>query len=251
MQECKYCGEQKVLVKSHIIPKSFYEIKSFKKKTPKKSLSLVSDSKDFNPKRKPIGLYDKELFCEGCESKFMIYDDYASKLLIEQRDDIKTFTDEKGEFAVKYYEAYDYQKLKFFFISVLLRAGLTQNFFFQHVNLGPYVEISKDLINDGRLPNSNVFATFLEYYKEIKSGPLFFPPDPIRIESVKFYRFHIGRLIFNIKVDKRNVPDVLYPIILKPNRKLILLQKSLQDSNAYDILRGAVKNPSNEKYFSV
>jgi len=94
MKRCKYCEKEKSLVKSHIIPRSFFEIKDFNRKAPKKSLSLLSDSGKINPMKHPIGIYDIHLFCKECENKFMKYDDYAFKLLNEQRENRKTQKDE-------------------------------------------------------------------------------------------------------------------------------------------------------------
>jgi hypothetical protein len=48
METCKYCGKVKPLVKSHIIPRSFYEIEYLREKEPKKSLSMISDSEKFD-----------------------------------------------------------------------------------------------------------------------------------------------------------------------------------------------------------
>ena len=250
MQICKYCSKEKPLVKSHIIPRSFFEIKDFHRKSPKKSLSLLSDSEDFKPMKRPIGIYDVHLFCEECEDKFMRYDDYAFKLLNEKRDGRKTQKDEIGHVLGQYYNNFDYDMLKLFFMSVLLRAGLSDDFFFQHVNLGPYTEVLKEAIDSGDAKGPDDFAVFLAYYAQIKRGPVIFPPVLRRIENTNFYYFHIGRVIFYIKVDKRVSPASLKPIILKPGGKLFLLEFDLRDSNAFEILKRTVNNPANSGYFT-
>jgi len=178
-------------------------IQSFKQKAPKKSLLILSDSEDLKPIKRPIGIYE-ELFCKDCENKFMIYDDYAFKLLNEQRSNRITFNNEKGGVLGEYYETYDYHKLKLFFMSVLLRAGFSDNFFFQHIELGPYSELLKDALNAGTAPDSDNFAVFLAYYDEIKRGPVIFPPAPKRIENIKFYHFHLTRSVIHFGAqDKR------------------------------------------------
>ena len=249
MPKCKYCNQEKPLVKSHIIPRSFFEIKEFNKKAPKKSLSLLSDSEDFKPMKRPVGIYDVHLFCSDCENKFMKYDDYAFKLLNEQRENRKTQKDEKGQVVGQYYESFDYQLLKLFFMSVLLRAGLSDDFFFQRVNLGPFAEVLKEAIDCADAKEPEDFAVFLAYYAQIKRGPVIFPPDMKRIDGINFYFFHIGRVIFYIKVDKRKTPSTLYPIIIKPESILFLLEFDLKDSNAFEILKRTVDNPTNSRYF--
>ncbi len=249
MQTCKYCNEEKPLVKSHIIPRSFFEIKDFNRKAPKKSLSLLSDSEDFKPMRHPIGIYDVHLFCKECENKFMKYDDYAFKLLNEKRESRKTQKDEMGQVVGQYYDNFNYEMLKLFFMSVLLRAGLSDNFFFQYVNLGPFTEVLKEAIDSQDAKGPDYFAVFLAYYAQIKRGPVIFPPGKKRIDGINFYFFHIGRVIFYIKVDKRSTPSTLKPIILKPEGKLFLLEFDLRDANACEILERIVGNPANSKYF--
>jgi len=249
MQACKYCNKEKPLVKSHIIPRSFFEIKEFNRKAPKKSLSLLSDSENFKPMKRPIGIYDVHLFCNECENKFIKYDDYAFKLLIEQMDSRKTQKDEIGKVVCQYYEKFDYEMLKLFFMSVLLRAGLSDDFFFQNVNLGPFTEVLKEAINSADAKKPDEFAVFLAYYSQIKSGPVIFPPAMKRIDGINFYFFHIGRVIFYIKVDKRNTPSALKPIIIKPEGNLFLLEFDLMDSNAFEILKRIVENPANSRYF--
>jgi hypothetical protein len=238
MQVCKYCGRLKTLVKSHIIPRSFCEIKSYQQNASHNALSLPPDSADLKPVKRSIGVYDDELFCMDCEDKFMIYDAYAFKLLNEQGNRRKALRDGHGQVLGAYYETYDYTKLKLFFISVLLRAGLSNVFFFKHVKVGPYLELLKDAVDAGQAPPANDFAVFLGYYDEIKRGPIIFPPAQKRIEKIKFYHFHIGQVIFYIKVDRRDTPKELQPIILQPSGKLFLMKFSRKDPADFDILKG-------------
>lgn len=179
----------------------------------------------------------------------MRYDDYAFKLLNEKRDTRKIQRDSMGQVLGQYYEVFDYDMLKLFFMSVLLRAGLSDDFFFQNVTLGPYVKVLKEAIDSGDAKEPDEFAVFLGYYAQIKRGPVIFPPARNRIDSINFYNFHIGRVLFYIKLDKRSTPSELRPIILQPGGKLFLIEFDLRDSNAFEILNRTVKNPANSKYF--
>jgi hypothetical protein len=213
MQPCKYCGRLKTLVKSHIIPRSLCDINS-------------------------SGICDDELFCKDCEDKFMIYDAYAFKLLHEQGSHRKPWCDGQREILGVYYETYDYTKLKLFFMSVLLRAGLSSVFFFKHVKIGPYIGLLKEALDAGQAPAANDFAVFLAYYDEIKKGPVMFPPAQQKIGKIKFYHFHIGHVVFYIKVDRRDPPAALQPIILRPGGRLFLMKLAPKRATESDILKG-------------
>jgi hypothetical protein len=213
MQPCKYCGQVKTLVTSHIIPRSLCDIKS-------------------------LGISDDELFCKDCEDKFMLYDAYAFNILHEQGSHRKTLHDRQGSVLGAYYESYDYNKLKLFFMSVLLRAGLSSVFFFKHVKVGPYLGLLREALEAGTAPAANDFAVFLAYYDEIKRGPVMFPPAQQKIENIRFYHFHIGHVIFYIKVDRRDSPAALQPIILQPASRLFLMKVSRKGASETDILKG-------------
>jgi len=218
MQPCKYCGRLKALVKSHIIPRSMCEINV-------------------------CGLYDDELFCKACEDKFMIYDAYAYKILNEQGSHRKSLKGEHGQVLGAYYETYDYNKLKLFFMSVLLRAGLSSVFFFKHVKVVPYLGPLKEALDAGTAPAANDFAVFLAYYDEIKKGPVMLPPAQQKIEKIRFYHFHLGHVIFYIKVDRRDTPEELQPIILQPASRLFLMKFSHKDSSESTILKSIAGIP--------
>ncbi len=210
---------------------------------------ILSDSDHNNPMRRPDGIYDSKLFCAFCEKKFMVYDDYAFKLLNEQKSNRKTLRDQRGKMDVQYYESYDYQKLKLFFMSVLLRASLSEDFFFQKVDVGPFINDLKEAIDKNDPKGVNDFSVLLAYYKNIKKSPIIFPPERKRIDGINYYYFHIGWVIFYIKVDKRKTPSSLEPITIKPGGKLYLLAFDIRDSNVFEILTRMVNNPRNQRYF--
>lgn len=79
---CKGCNKDTKLVKSHIIPESFYRVLRGKEET----LKLVPTDHEQYPKRAPIGVYDPRILCGDCESLFKEVDDYAANVLINHID---------------------------------------------------------------------------------------------------------------------------------------------------------------------
>jgi hypothetical protein len=86
---CKLCGQDKKLVKAHVIPASFFRPLRSEKNSP-----LLITAGNY-VKRAPIGVYDKTILCEACEKQFGIWDDYAQSLLIQNFQ--KASCSEKGK----------------------------------------------------------------------------------------------------------------------------------------------------------
>jgi hypothetical protein len=77
LERCKLCGAKGVtLVKSHIIPKSFF--KQFRGSEPH---SIVASADDGKIERKQAGFWDPNILCDQCEKKFSDLDSYGWKIL--------------------------------------------------------------------------------------------------------------------------------------------------------------------------
>jgi hypothetical protein len=127
-------------VKSHIIPKSFYE--EFREK------ELTGFSKNSYPKRYQNGIYG-EFLCETCEKKFNQYDELAAKLIKQGLS--RQIIGGAGEKELSYFEnAFNYKKnLHQFGLSVLWRASASGRKEYEALALGDYKEaIRTSLLND-------------------------------------------------------------------------------------------------------
>ncbi len=70
---CQYCGETGKLIKAHVIPAAFFRRLRDGQDPPR----LLTNKEKEYPKRMPIGVYDSNILCEACESRFGDWDDYA------------------------------------------------------------------------------------------------------------------------------------------------------------------------------
>lgn len=75
LANCNLCLKEKKLIKSHIIPASFFV-----------PSHLYSDDKKYR-KRSPVGPYDREILCESC-NQFINkeFDQYAKEILIDEKN---------------------------------------------------------------------------------------------------------------------------------------------------------------------
>ena len=79
---CKGCGEDKKLIKAHIIPEAFFMGLRFgNDEVP----LIISGKSGEHPKRSPIGEYDKNILCHDCEGVFQKLDDYGARVLLEKK----------------------------------------------------------------------------------------------------------------------------------------------------------------------
>lgn len=118
-QKCRLCGEEKKLIKSHIVPEGFYK----NMYDDKNRLFLSSQSRnDFITMQKG---QREELLCKECDSNLIgnKYDKYGIQV-IRDRLHIQPFTDNEKEIWV----GLDYNKFKIFLLSVLWRAHIAQKF---------------------------------------------------------------------------------------------------------------------------
>lgn len=135
---CKLCLHERVFVNAHIIPESFYK-------------KLYNDQHQFTDarerdevienKRRRKGIRDNSILCSECDRLILgRLDDYAAKVFWGYRNldiQINEYHD-KNDPRIRWRVANNVntETLKVFFLSILLRADVTKNSFFEDVSLG-------------------------------------------------------------------------------------------------------------------
>ncbi len=119
---CRFCGEERKLIKAHIIPRSFYRIDP----TDRQPSRLVTNVEGRYTQKIRSGIYDSSLVCEECEHRFGPLDDYANELLLKSWDKFEKIAD-CGQCIAYRFPKFDYCLLKLFFISVLWRAHASRH----------------------------------------------------------------------------------------------------------------------------
>ncbi len=116
--KCKFCGEEKNLIKAHIIPRNFYVGRRTEK-------YRSVDTQTGKWTHCQSGIYDKSILCSNCDGKILkLFDDEAYRVLlnseyvhpIQENLSSKLFEFRANQF--------NYKLLRKFFISVLWRASV-------------------------------------------------------------------------------------------------------------------------------
>lgn len=234
---CKLCLEQKKLVKAHIIPKSFY--KPMRKGTT--APRITSDSRRFNPRKVPTGVYDQTIVCQECEGRFQAWDDYAAKLLLSPSTKIEDFFDEVGRKLAYRIDNVAYGKLKLFFMSVLWRVSVSSHLFFSQVRLGTHEATLRAMILNKDPGDENAFSVVLCRFDQSLAQHFLLYPHRQRHDGINIIRLYLSDYIAEIKVDKRMPPGFMVPLLLTPDKPLWVIIRELKSSNEYEVMRKIAK----------
>ena len=136
MPYCHYHQrEEEKLCKAHIIPKCFYDKEAF--------FCLYSANGTTDSKHYQNGAKDSNILCSKADGILGEYDKEAYNILI--RDIEKHKIKNKNIYQYLAHE-FNYEKLRFFFISLVWRASISQLDCFKNINLKQYENIALKIL---------------------------------------------------------------------------------------------------------
>lgn len=232
---CRFCGQERKLVKAHIIPEGFFRRLRDNQDPPR----ILTNKEGEYPKKAPIGVYDKSILCEECEPLFGGWDNYAQQFLGEEPQGGQPIY-VGGELAGYKVPKYDFVNLKLFFISLLWRASVSTHQFYQRVRLGPYEEVARQLIEQRNPGTENDFSVTLAKFDH-SLGSSILDPHRARFDNVNYCRFYLGGYVAYIKVDKRKAPKPFVDFMLKPVPPLYIICRNLERSKEWALMHNIVK----------
>lgn len=236
MPVCRLCEREQATVNAHVIPKSFFLEHVARAEIPK----LVATSPDSYPKKSPIGVYDPDILCVGCEGRFSPYDAYGYRFFHPSHDLETIFPGTEGEANIVH--DVDYKLLKQFVLSVLWRASVSGQAFYGAIKLGPYEnEIRELILADDPGPPQDFPVMVHRFTHPPELIPILCPVST-RIEGLNVYQLLLNGFLVLIKVDRQPLPPSLRDIALAPNKPLVILPKDYKGSPEHRIMLRAAKN---------
>lgn len=201
---CKFCGEEKVLINAHIIPKCFFKpLRSYQ--PGEKPPTIYSLKNRRVRKQSQSGIYDKNLVCGDCDQIFGSYEAYANDIFIKKFEELVQSPPERSE---KFFilQNIDFNKIRLFVLSILWKASNTRDKCFSQVRLGDKFEqkLKHAILNGG----SNDFLCFpimIRQFQEEFLEKLHVEPMKLRLFDLNAYRFCLGRFSFDVIVDSQNL----------------------------------------------
>jgi len=239
--KCQYCGENKKLIKAHIIPASFFKpLRADNGDVP----YLMNDLPGEFPKKSQTGVYDKTILCRECEDQFAKWDEYGFKTLVDGAKQLKPMYDQQKLLAFILPQV-DIDQLKRFLLSVLWRASVSSQDFYKQVNLGPYQDKIQAILENTTTLAKDEYSFFLSRFDDQYFGTTMLDPRLERWDGVNYYRIYLGGFIAHIKVDKRPSSSSFAPFIKKGTSDLIVLARELKTPAEFEIMKHIVKQNLN------
>lgn len=200
---CLLCLRDRKLVKSHVIPEAFWRVM---RDDVEGAPWLISGAEGVHAQRSHIGVYDQGILCDECEPKFGDLDAYGIRILLQ--DFGREFTpiiDTVFPARVAGYESttVDQDRLLRFLVSVLWRASVSTQPFYQRVSLGE-LEAAAATVIDPSVPVPAVFGAVLARWTPAADmgyeahGML----DPVQItpEGTPAYILYFGESLAYLRV---------------------------------------------------
>jgi hypothetical protein len=232
IEECRLCGKVSQLKNGHVLPSWGYERAHWTPKEGRSDHLVWGESRTGNVLygEKPITEY---LLCEGCEHRFCLDEDYASRVLVQKDGSFPWFDRVRSRIIDRWLvdsSAMDADALVRFAVSVVWRAGVCSKL---PVQLGPYRRpIGEFLLGNRALTSeAHVVAKLLEN-DEIRRCLV--PPQAEKREAGDLYWFIVCGVMFQVWICAP--PSPLAEVCLAQRRRALLGQ----DADVHEMLARAV-----------
>ncbi|MGK9452559.1 hypothetical protein ACSSZE_15075 [Acidithiobacillus caldus] len=236
---CKLCDCEKVLCKSHIIPKAVFRDAMADDK--KHGLNKITD------RRVEIGKMAGEyeyLLCRDCEEMLGRYDEYGIKFLRQEvGKKLAEFDGEAVPGDIELLSEVDLEKLRLFIISVLWRASISSREFFSEVTLDHYEITAKRIIKKELDLTEYLFPFIVGKYSGYPAAnKIIIKPGPVVIEGINFYNLNMSGFNITVKVDPRPFPQSLTTLwdVLIEKGTVLVYKKDFGSSKEYEDIKRLV-----------
>jgi len=231
---CKYCRVSNGLVKAHIIPEAFFRQLREGTLAP----LVVTDRSGEFPKRAPIGVYDQEILCGGCETHFLASDTYGIDVLLNDFDQAFHSVEGGRGYAG---DSIDKKLLLRFFVAVLWRASVSRQPFYRKVALGPYEAEALNVLRNPTAEVPLVFDAVMSRWEEPSCVNLptitILDPHLERWDNVNAYRVYLGRVIAYIKVDRQPFRVPFANLSLQAEGPCQVVARNFAGSKYFQVMR--------------
>jgi hypothetical protein len=200
---CRLCGQQKQLIKAHIIPKQFY--RRIMGGTPNLLKFEVDDV--VNQTTTQNGIHQNDILCSECDNQIGLYDKYGYEVLPRQIDEKKL----KSPFGhgLNIYEIGEIQieTFRLFLVSLVWRAGIARDPMFQLVKLGAYEDRLKQILLGDKTDLLDTVTAVIVLFRPPKYPDIMWSPFCSKMEGINIVTFYLPPWKLLLKLDQRPFND--------------------------------------------
>ncbi len=196
---CKFCKNEKQLIKAHIIPRRFYiGVHN------DKYLNINSKTGEYEISQ--CGSYDKNILCAECDDNIIgefdkegykvLFSDFLKHKSLQIWSNYKIYQINNND--------YDLSKLRKFFVSILWRASISEMKEWMNIKLGPYEKKAYEILK-GTNEHIDLFKILI--YKSSCQNELnqLVLMTKIKDRMCKTYIIHIAGFLIKIIVDPKRL----------------------------------------------
>ncbi len=225
-EKCRLCLEARELVKSHVIPRTFW-----KRILEGGSFFFQFSTRKDVPTRRAAYQQWEYLLCSRCDTRLKEYEDYIV-LTLFQGNGVRIVR----EGNVLICSGFDYAKTRLFQLSILWRANISSLPFFKNVALGPHEEWIRRMLEDGNpgvytLYPCIIVPVFFDEPEPRGRANLIRSPESLRPNGIRKFRFVFGSCVWLYTVSSHF--DIVRAggsdLIIKPDGSMKLQMKNVRD----------------------
>lgn len=216
--KCQLCLEDKNLIKnSHIIPNFMYK-GLFGNGHKLANVNLQDVSK---VTYQQTGFKDRDILCSNCDNAIIgKLERYASNYLYLPHNTIETEIIHGDAVYVPSirYKNLDYNTLKLFFLSILWKSHISQNYFFKEVDLGKkYAEKLRIMIFNNDAGKEDEFEVILVKIenKQSRLTQSIIQPRRLKDSGNTVYVYHINEIMYHFNVSNHSKMSMFDKGIIK------------------------------------
>ncbi len=220
---CRLCNGEKPLKESHIIPRFFYRPMEWNGNNFRYQILGVHSIRVITGQ----GGIKERLLCEDCELKFSRFENYVSRTLYGGLE----LTFSKLTNRTWLISGLDYNKFKLFQLSILWRASVSSQEFFESVRLGEKheSEISKMLLDQNPGPPEKYLCILVAIiFDGNVIDDFILNPTYIRQDGHRVYRFIFGGFAWAYFVSSHSTPEGVRQYAINQNGEMIVSALEMQ-----------------------
>lgn len=235
---CALCLQTKPLRKSHILPEFLYSEDMYDE-----AHRLLTKSATTELKARQKGYWER-LLCADCETLISRWERYAADVF---RNKVQVTGQPRG--SVLMIEGIDYRKFKLFLLSILWRASVAKDPFFNQVQLGIYEEKLRQMLLGEEPGPADAYPCFIATaLLEGKLADVMIEPTKGRLGKNILYNFTFGGFHWTFLVSTRNIDPGFSSICLSESGKVHILVKEITDYEyIVDLIARVIRREESQK----